>query len=532
MSRWIRWIIVTPVVMLVLGSMMTSCGNNNGCFGSLNPFGGFQLGICPGPTGTPGYSLESISICQISGTPVPTGVPQPTPTSKHPKPTPTATATACTPPSAISTTTVNGTLQFGAQGLFIKKDSPDTFEDITNAPNIFWGSNPSGIVNNPSSGNGGLYQGAAAGCTCISASAANISSFEYAIQVNPTTDCPPCPTPTATPTATATPKVRGGIALDYLMPTAEATVSSATAQWTFQSDAPIAGPIVPGTHGEAYFITRDAILHAIDSRGHQIFDRPAGATTVAVAPDGTIIVQGTTDWLYGLTPNGVARWKVQTGSGGVPIAASDSAAYVSVGANLVSVSSAGQINWSIPATAAAAGAIIPAGVVIASEGGSVTAYSTTGSQLWSFAPAGGFAGNLVVAGSAVYCGSRAGTLYAVDSDTGAQNWSVAGGGPPIAGPVIDSIGQAYFGAAALYAVDSSGSTRWIAKAYPPGANNLAVDAAGDIYVAAADGTITKLGADGSAGWSSHSAGKVLALAASPSGEVFVASADGRVSALR
>jgi len=531
MSRWIRWIIVTPVVMLVLGSMMSSCGGSSGCFGSLNPYGGFVLGVCAGPTGTPGYSLQSISICQLFATPSPTGVPQPTPTPKHPKPTPTATATACSPPDAISTTTVNGIVQFGAQGVLVKGNLTE-YEDITNAPNIFWGSNPSGIVVNPAAGNGGVYQGEATGCTCISASAANISSLQYAIQVNPTTDCPPCPTPTVTPTATATPKVRGSVELDYLMPTAEATVTSPIAQWTYQSDAPVAGPITPGIHGEAYFITRDAILHAIDSRGHQIFDRPAGASAVVVAPDGTIIVQGTTDWLYGLTPNGVPRWKVQAGSAGVPLAAGDSAAYVSVGSNLVSVSSAGQINWSIPATAAIAGAILPDGVVIASEGGDLTAYSTTGSQLWSFAPAGGFAGNLALVGTTVYCGSRTGTLYAVDSDTGAQDWSVAGAGSPIAGPVIDPIGQAYFGAGALYAVDSSGSIRWTSKAYVPGANDLAVDSAGDVYVAGADGTITKLGSDGSPGWSSHSAGKVTSIAASPSGEVYMASADGRVSALK
>ncbi|MHB8384488.1 MAG: outer membrane protein assembly factor BamB family protein [Candidatus Binataceae bacterium] len=548
MSRWIRWIIVAPVVMLACGTIMSSCGNNNGCFGSLNPLGGFNLGICAGPTGTPGYTLESISLCQIFATPSPTGVPSSTPTSKHPvrtpKPTPTPSATACpTPvPGTVFDTTINGTVQFEAQATLIKvrhkNQQPLTlFADITNSPNIFWGSYPSGIVVNPAANFGGIYTGQAQGCTCVSASSSNLSSLQFAIQVgSPSPACPPCPTPTFTPSPTASATPKGGAissSLNYEMPDAGTAPSSAIAQWTVQNDAPVAGAIVPGARGEAYFITRDALLHAIDSHGNQIFDRPAGGSAVAVAPDGTIIVQGTTDWLYGLASNGIPRWKLRIGNNGKPLAADDSAAYVSVGDNLISVSSKGQLNWTIPASPAIAGAVIPGGVVIAAAGGDLTAYSTTGSKLWSFTPDGGFAGELAVAATTVYCGSNKGTLYAIDSDTGAQDWSVAGAaGTNFAGPVIDTLGQAYFGAGALYAVDSAGTTRWSAKPYAPAASSIAVDASGNVYVAVADGTITKLGANGSAGWSSHSAGKVISLASSPSGQVFVASADGRVSALK
>ncbi|MFZ0657085.1 MAG: PQQ-binding-like beta-propeller repeat protein [Candidatus Binataceae bacterium] len=540
MSHWIRWIIVAPVVILVAATIMSSCSSSSGCFGVIDSTGAFLPGVCPGPTPTQGFTLEAINICQLFPTPSPTGVPSPTPTPKHPLRTPTPTKTpsptACSTPApgTIFDTTINGTVQVQAQAVLVKKDKV-RYQDITNASNTFWGSNPSGIVVNPVLNFGGIYQGQAQGCTCISASSSAISSLEYAIQVgSPSPACGPCPTPTVTPTATATPKGDDTAALSYVIPAAATTVASATAQWTVQNDAPVAGPIVPGTHGEAYFITRDAMLHAIDSHGNRIFDRPAGGTGVAVAPDGTVIVQGTTDWLYGLTPRGIPRWKVQAGRGGVPIAAGDSAAYVSVGTNLVSVSSQGQINWSIPVGPAITAAIIPGGVVIAPEGGDLAAYSATGSELWSFAPADGFTGLLAVTGTTVYCASRKGTLYALDTDTGAQNWSVdgAGGGASVAGPVVDALGQAYFGAGALYAVDSSGTLRWTSQAYSPAASSIAVDADGNVYVAVDDGTITKLSADGSAGWSSHSAGKVLALAASPSGEVFVASSDGRVSALK
>jgi len=185
MTRWIRWIILAPVVMLVAGTIISSCGGSSGCFGVVDSTGTFIPGLCPGPTPTQGYALEAINICALFPTPSPTGVPTSTPTPRHPlrtpTPTKTPTATACSTPApgTVFDTTINGTVSFEAQGVLVKHHTGGPtniqFQDITNSANTFWGSNPPGIVVNPIVGFGGIYQGQAEGCTCISASSSSIS---------------------------------------------------------------------------------------------------------------------------------------------------------------------------------------------------------------------------------------------------------------------------------------------------------------------------------------------------------------------
>ncbi len=528
MSHWIRWLIVSPVVMLVLAMMMSSCGGSSGCVGSVNVTGVFVVGLCPGqPTATPGFALESINVCAVFATPSPTGLPPTaTPTPKHP--TPTATPTVCAAPSAMTTVAIGSFVQFSAQGVFFKKKK-ELLADITNGTNTAWGSNPANIVVNPPLGDGGVYQGMTQGCTCINVSAGGTTSLQYGVAVaTAAADCPICPTPV--PTSTASPDAD---AMWQLSAANNTTPPLRVAEWSFNAGAPVAGPITAGSNGRVYFVTNNALLHAIDSSGHQVFDRPAGGNGVAVAPDGTVIAEGTTDWLYGLAANGVPKWRVELGHGGNPLAAGAESSYISAGSNLVSVDSTGHVNWSIEAGPATIGEIIPGGVVVAAPGGDIRAFSSTGSLMWDFAPPGGFSGNLATEGGTVYGGSKDGAVFALDSDTGTQNWTTSPTGIAVeAGPAVGVGGEIYFSAAALYAIDSSGASMWNTTTFVPAIGALATDAVGDIFVGSPDGSVTSIDAAGSPGWSTRSTGKIVSIASSPSGEVYVAGTDGRVWAFK
>lgn len=523
--------VVAPVALFVLGVTMASCGGGSSCFGSFNNQGLFIPGLCPTASPSPGFALQSINICAFPSrtpTPTPTNGEVPTPT-KTPKKTATPTPTFCpqTGPTGVATSGV--TINFIANGL-LAKGTQTTFSDITNAPSTLWTSSNPSVLQPPTSAQGGQYTGLTTGCACIGVSSGGINAEEVAVSVStPVAQCPACPT--LTPTATATPKAATA---QEAGASRASTFSGGTVVWTFEASGPVIGPIVSGPEGTVNFITGDSMLHSLDARGHQIFDRPAGGLAPAVGPDGTIYAQGTTSWIYALDNRGRPIWKAQVGSGNGPLAADSSAVYANESGNLIALGKTGNTLWSVPLGSPNRGAIISDGVVVASNGGSLVALTQNGSTMWVFSPAGGFSGELVAANGLVYAGSASGSVYAVDATNGSIVWQTPGGAAVTSGPTLTSTGGVVYGSDALYAVDSNGVALWSSKPLTPLAHGLAGLSNGTIFDATAttDPSSSMLDLDGNIEWTARDLGDVTQVSPGQSGTVYVGALDGRVRSLR
>ena len=429
-----------------------------------------------------------------------------------------------------TSTAVSGSgvsINFNAQGVLVK-GKQITFTDITNAVSTLWTSNnnpPGGaqVLQPPTSSHGGQYTGLNDGCACINATSSGITSRPITVGVGVSSgSCPQCATVTPTPAA----------AVAQISSADGQSNSSATVLWTFNANAPVAGPIVSGPDGSADFITSDRMLHSIDTTGHQVFDRPAGGLAAAVASDGTIFAQGTTSWIYGLDNRGRPKWKAQVGTGNGPLAADSTAVYASENGNLIALSD-GETSWSLPVGNPTRGVIIPGGVAVASNGGDLAAATANGSWLWNFAPAGGFRGELAVANGVVYAGSATGGIYALDAGTGSVIWRVPSSAAVTSGPSVSGTGLVFFGSDALYAVDSNGTVQWSSKSLVPLPRAIAALSSGAVFDAievAASSMMLDLG--GNVEWTARDLGTVVQVSAGPSGSVYVASSDGNVRALK
>jgi outer membrane protein assembly factor BamB len=423
---------------------------------------------------------------------------------------------------------VGAQIGFTAQG-FLTKKNQSMYQDITNGAGTLWTTTDQHVLQSPSQGQGGLYTGASNGCVCITANASGISSLPVDITVGaPGSACPLCPTPTVTPSPTPTAAVvhPGG-------PDAMATPGASSGSvysWMFDAHSAVRGSLAAGPNGQVYFVTSDSTLHALDAKGDQVFDRPAGGDQAAVDSDGTIFVRGTTTWLYALAPDGKPIWQIDMKAAAEPLAASAGTAYVSIGSDLAAVTAPGQVTWQVPAGSATQAIAFDGEIVVAETGGGITALSVSGGRLWTFSPAGGFSGALAASDSTVYAGSGSGTLYALSADNGSELWEADSPAPIVAGPVLAGSGAIAFGSDKLYVLNSNGTSIWSAGA--PVAFGLAADSTGGALDALQNGVIDLFDAMGGVVTSTRSTATVVRTGYSPSGISYVATSDGRVYGIR
>src|SRR5258705_10577168 len=189
MTRWLRWLVVSPVLLFVFGAILLSCSGGGSTSATATP--------------SPGFHLQSLTISE-GPPPSPTVTTTPATTPKKKTPTPTLTPR----PEATSTSVTTNPVQFDAIGTFTKKKKTE-FVDLTIAPLTLWTSRDPGTLIPPNPGaDGGNYTIGTAGCTCIQASNSGVGSQTVAVGVLVDVGtCTAVPCPTAIATITPTPAV-------------------------------------------------------------------------------------------------------------------------------------------------------------------------------------------------------------------------------------------------------------------------------------------------------------------------------------
>jgi outer membrane protein assembly factor BamB len=526
LSRWLRLLVVAPVVLFVFGAILLSCG------------GGSSSGTTSTPS--PGFALEAITI-STGAPPSPTFTPTPPPT-KTPKPTKTITPTITPRPAATSTNIVGGptgvptggTVGFNAIGTFTKKISSNKFKtqfgDITTSPATMWTSSDSTILLAPPSGDmGGEYTTGFAGCACILASSSGVGSQFVGVGVYVDVDtCPLCPTPG--PTTTPTPKAAGTPAASSAP--APSQRSAGVLMWTFDAGAALRGRIATGADGSIFFITRDGVLHGLNSAGKEVLHRDADGSSPAVLPDGTVIAMKSKSTLAAMSPDGATLWNLEIGESAGPITVGERAIYAAAGGDFVSVSTSGTLNWRVSVGAVSAAAATADGVVVGTSQGAVTAIASDGSVIWTFQPDGGFSGSVAYSDDVVYAGSAGGGVYAIDSRTGNQLWHVSDAHSVTAGPAVAPSGTIFAGEDTIYGVSADGQVRWKNSVLRPSDAGVIVLGYDGVFDAATGDVGAVLTGDGSPAWTTRSFGKITTAAASASGMLYVGTSTGRIFAVR
>jgi len=536
LSRWLRWLVVAPVVLFVFGAILLSCtGGSSGGGPTATPSPGFSLQsivIANGAPPTPSFTPTATATGTASTSATPTHTTRPTATvTKSPKMTPTLTARPTALPTTIEPGSVptGGTVSFNAIGTFAKKNQSKTkIADITTQPFTLWTSTDNAVFMAPLSGQmGGMYTTGDAGCVCILASSGGVSSQSVAIGVYVDVDtCPICEP------AAATAAVRGPSEPAASSTTAQSTRNAGVLMWTFDPGSELRGRIAVGASGSIFFITRDGVLHGLNSAGKEVMRRDAAGSSPAVLPDGAVIAMASTTSLAAISSDGAALWNLEIGDSAGPLAVTDRAIYAPVGADLVSVSSGGSLNWRVNVGPVLSAAITPDGVVVGTSRGSVVALASDGGVLWTFHPDGGFSGSVAYADDVVYAGSAGGGVYAIDLRTGNPAWHVNPAHTITTGPVVAPSGAIFAGADTIYGVSGDGQLQWKNSLLKPGDAGLTALGYDGVFDATTDDVAAVLTGDGAQVWTARSFGKITTAASSPSGTLYIGTSTGRIFAIR
>lgn len=503
-----------------------SCGGGGGCTGTFDAFGNFIPGVCPSPGPGRGFALETIAV--YPGPP-PTHTPTPGP-SVTKTPTPTTSAT----PTPLATTTAvpagSGPLPFHAVGTFVNPRGKVQAVDITNDPDTLWTSNNPNALQPPPGEQGGVYNPIAPGCACANVSAGGINGNPVGVTVfsgPPTPTCGECPTPVPTPTPAAAASAQLRAAAP---PPARI---QGVLEWTFNAVMPLGSHIAASPDGRAYFLTLDGTLHALDARGKERWHRGSAGNSLAVGSDGTVFALEPDRSLIALSRSGKPQWSSATRSSRGPLAATADEVYLQSGNKLLGILAPGIVHWETPVEGEviSAAALSPDETLIAGvEGGQVIAVGANGVRRWAFTPDRGFAGSVAIRDGQVFVGSRSGTLYALDIESGVEQWHFASQGAVVAGPATNDVGPVFFVSDALYALTPNGELAWSLNFGRPSRTSLSPDGGG-LFGAVGDNA-SLFNSDGTYKWNTRSFGEVTTSTVSPNGTLYVATRAGHIYAIR
>lgn len=190
----------------------------------------------------------------------------------------------------------------------------------------------------------------------------------------------------------------------------------------------------------------------------------------ALAPDGTLYQATFDGTLLAINPQGVIRWKFDTGTDtdieSSPAIADDGTIYFgSRNRKFYAVTPEGKLKWTFPT-----GAWVDSSPAIAADG-------------------------------TLYFGSWDMNFYALDP-SGAQKWKLAVGAIVISSPAIGADGTIYFGALDknFYALTPDGKVKWTYAAGGEITSSPAIGADGTLYFTAADGNLYAIKRDGKEQW--------------------------------
>jgi len=302
--------------------------------------------------------------------------------------------------------------------------------------------------------------------------------------------------------------------------------------WTFDPGAELRGRIATGADGSIYFITRDGVLHGLNSAGKETMHRDADGLSPAVLPDGTVVAMSSGSALAAIGPAGATLWHLEIGESAGPLAATDRAIYASAGGDLVSVSTSGSLNWRVSVGPVTTAATTPDGVVVGTSRGGVIALASDGAVVWTFEPDGGFSGSVAYADDVVYAGSAGGGVYAIDLRTGNPAWHVNSAHAVTTGPAVAPSGTIFAGSDTIYSVSADGQLRWKDPTLKPGEAGLFALGYDSVFDAATGDVGAVLTGDGGYVWTSRSFGKIATAASSASGMLYVGTSTGRIFAVR
>jgi polysaccharide biosynthesis protein PslG len=278
--------------------------------------------------------------------------------------------------------------------------------------------------------------------------------------------------------------------------------------------------VVPG--GSIYYGTRYGTIHAVAQGGGERWSVETSGPVrnpPASAPDGTLYVGDNHGHVLALTPEGRQRWRVVLGRGiglrGAPQLAPDALYLAHSGGEALRLSLDGEIEWRAPLGAAGAPPLLVDDLLyVPTEAGTVLALEVqTGAPRWRSSPGRPIVARPLIADGLLIVADSAGYLSALDPADGTLRWErqvvqpAAGQDPrtslTIGGPLLSPDGQTIYLAArdgSLHALDRQGRERWQTRVDGQIVGSPTLGPDGQLFVATNDSRLIALDSEGRQRW--------------------------------
>jgi len=254
-------------------------------------------------------------------------------------------------------------------------------------------------------------------------------------------------------------------------------------QWSFTTSNYVLGSVALHPQGFLVLPSSDGSLYALTPQGEELWQFPdvtsvesygAWESSPAISAEGMIYVTSTEGWLVALDSEGALVWSYAvTAEGDNENAFHSSPALDSDGA-----------------------------IYVGNRNGNLYAFEANGDVRWTFAAAEGIDSSPVIGPTGeLFFGARDGYLYALDTH-GVQQWELLIGDVFFASPAVDAAGNLYLGSyvgdgiSQMQAVDVEGSLLWTYSFEGFNDSSPLITPDGDVVFGAHNGEVYRLEAAG------------------------------------